>query len=155
MPPEPGSAQTRPPPAPPGRERWYFRTNLALLLGLLAAVALAQLATVTDGHVVLFGWPVPETCMYRRLFGRPCPGCGLTRSAVLALRRQWAASARTHPSGIALAAYLAAQLLARAALLIARPAGRGVRRADLTLSLAGLFAVIYAPIVLAHAIHEN
>jgi uncharacterized protein DUF2752 len=56
---------------------------------LLAAAALPENA-VDDGPIV---------CPFRRLTGRPCPACGLTRSWSAALHLHGRDSVRHHPLG--------------------------------------------------------
>ncbi len=65
---------------------------LALGLAALLAVVLLQPTAARDG-LTLFGVRLPESCGAKRL-GASCPGCGLTRSVVLA--------ARLEPSALAL-----------------------------------------------------
>jgi hypothetical protein len=36
-------------------------------------------------------------CLFKRLVGRPCPGCGLTRASLSALRGDWRGAFRWHP----------------------------------------------------------
>ncbi len=43
--------------------------------------------------------PLPDTCMSRRIFGVPCPGCGLSRSFVAMSRADVAAALSLHPLG--------------------------------------------------------
>ncbi|HET7169467.1 MAG TPA: DUF2752 domain-containing protein [Candidatus Limnocylindrales bacterium] len=63
---------------------------------LLLAVAALPEAAVGDGPVI---------CPFRRISGRPCPACGLTRSWRAALRLHGRDSVRHHPLGwLALAA---------------------------------------------------
>jgi hypothetical protein len=50
-------------------------------------------------------------CLFRRLTGVPCPGCGLTRSWAHLAKGEWSASLRAHPLGPLLAAELAAAWL--------------------------------------------
>jgi hypothetical protein len=62
-------------------------------------------------------------CLFRRLTGRPCPACGLTRSWSAATRADVRESAAWHPLGIpAMLAALAVTALPRTAL--ERPATR-------------------------------
>ena len=37
------------------------------------------------------------SCVWKRLFGIPCPGCGFTRAILAALRLDFAAAFRFHP----------------------------------------------------------
>lgn len=58
-----------------------------LLLGLAAATPVSR---VDDG---------PVLCPVRRATGRPCPGCGLSRSLVRLLHGELRRSAAAHPLG--------------------------------------------------------
>lgn len=131
------------------RARRYAIVNtLVLLLLLLAAVAL-QLPQVEEDGVSICGWRFPETCAYRRRFGRPCLGCGLTRSVLLAARGEWHASLAAHPVGVWLCGYMAGQMATRIVLLAVRPRRLQVPYVDLILSLILFFAAVYVPIAVA------
>ncbi|MCO4744413.1 MAG: DUF2752 domain-containing protein [Proteobacteria bacterium] len=58
---------------------WWFGDVLLFTISFLVVLA-AVLLTPTPELVEFFGWPVPETCGYKRVLGMGCPGCGLTRS---------------------------------------------------------------------------
>ena len=76
-------------------------TDTRLATAALAGVALAVLMPerfVRDG---------PPLCPVRRITGRPCPACGITRSWNAAARLKLGDSVRFHPFGMpALAATL-------------------------------------------------
>jgi len=127
---------------------WYACVHLGLLLAMASSLALGLAAEVVDGGIRLFHCRLPETCASKLLLGRPCWGCGLTRSTVLALAGQWQASRATHPTGVWLAAFLVVQLLARLVLVLIRPKQAWIQRADLAVSLAGLVAVVFVPMLL-------
>ena len=57
---------------------WFGHAILLVVCG--GVVGMAALLTPTPDVVSLFGFPIPELCTYRKLFGVGCPGCGLTRS---------------------------------------------------------------------------
>lgn len=65
-----------------------LRQRLSLLL--LASAALVPAARVEAG---------PVTCPVRRVTGRPCPGCGGTRSVVRLLHGRPRAALDAHPLG--------------------------------------------------------
>ncbi len=76
----------------------------ALLLG--GAVVLGLVARV-DGHLRVAGLTTPEICLMKRSTGIPCPGCGLTRSWVLAAQGHPEASFHQHHLGLVLMAWVA------------------------------------------------
>jgi hypothetical protein len=66
-----------------------------------ALAALALVLTFAFAHTPLHGPP----CLFRSMFGFPCPGCGMTRSMMALWRGDLALSLRYHPLGpLALAA---------------------------------------------------
>lgn len=68
-----------------------------------AVVVLAVLLQVRTDQRVEFGfapgYPMPETCGSRILWGIECPGCGLTRSFVWLCHGNWSAGWRAHRIG--------------------------------------------------------
>ena len=56
------------------------------------------------------GWLSPRAleglrlCLFHRLTGHPCPGCGMGRSLLAAFQGDWAASWAHHPLGLPLLA---------------------------------------------------
>lgn len=86
--------------------------------GALAAGILAL--TLLFAHTGLHGPP----CMFRTLFGLPCPGCGLTRSIIALWHGEPTLSFRYHPLGIPTMlglACVAAWSLAFALMPVSRP----------------------------------
>ena len=52
-----------------------------LVLSIALVVVAVSALLVPDAHgVSLFGWRLPETCLFVRTFDIQCLGCGLTRS---------------------------------------------------------------------------
>jgi hypothetical protein len=47
----------------------------------------------------IVGWSLPQTCWTRRILGLNCPGCGLTRSFVLAADGRATGAWQVHPVG--------------------------------------------------------
>jgi len=126
--------------------RGYLAVNVVISSVLLLAVALLWLADVDGGSVILLGRPLPETCVHKRVFGRPCAGCGLTRSLVLAADGRWVAARAQHPGGLWLIGYLLFQIAGRLTLVGLRPGHVRVRQADLVLSIALLALALYVPL---------
>lgn len=93
-------------PTHDAREADWILLVLAVLV--LAAAALLEVTPAKDG-VTLFGYRVPESCGAKRFFHSSCPGCGLTRSFVLAVHGEPEAF-RLHPAGPYLLLVLAAQI---------------------------------------------
>lgn len=63
--------------------RWSFH-GIACF-GAVIVLTMSAMMTVNDwGQVVFPGasFPMPESCLTRRLTGMPCPGCGMTRSFI-------------------------------------------------------------------------
>jgi hypothetical protein len=77
------------------------------------------------GLLVLHVW-VPASglqntvCLFRRLTGIPCPGCGMTRAFAHLAKGEWAAAARDHPLAFPLAAEIVLAWLAWGAALLGR-----------------------------------
>lgn len=132
-----------------GSGRWYLAANLATAALLVAAILLLRSAEVAGERVVLLGRALPETCLYKQAYGRPCVGCGMTRSLVLAAAGRWADSLAWHASGVWIAGWLFGQLAARAALLAIRPRNAWLWQADLAVSLSAMLLAVYLPMVVA------
>lgn len=67
----------------------FCLTNPGMVIGLAGLAVLAA--------VVVFHFKLPVTCLWRRHFGTPCPGCGMTRALTELLRGHWAAAWQAHP----------------------------------------------------------
>ena len=76
---------------------WFGELILAGVCGVV--LLMSVILTPTPDFVMLFGWPVPESCGVRRWFGMNCPGCGLTRSFVYMGHLQPLQAFRMHPLG--------------------------------------------------------
>jgi len=67
----------------------------------MAGWALAGLLGLA-GLALLHAWTPPEDvrfsiCLWRRLFGLPCPGCGMTRALAHLAKGEWGAAVAVHP----------------------------------------------------------
>ena len=133
------------------RKRPVRRVVNAALLGLLitvmAPLRLASVGRSTEDAVVLWGHEFPSTCIHRALTGRRCPGCGLTRSVVLAFDGRLADARAMHPSGVWVAAWLVGQTVVRLATVIFSRRFQVPWVLDLCVSLATLWLAIYLPIL--------
>ena len=125
--------------------------NVALFALLAAAVLFACLARDDPdqgGAMRLLGFRLPALCFHRRLTGRACPGCGMTRAVVLLAHGRLHESRLMHPSGPWLGLWIAVQLIVRLALCIRPLRRRAHRVADVAVSVATLALVCYLPVVI-------
>lgn len=81
----------------------------ALLLG---GAIVAALSGTDERQVRLGPLATDSLCPFRRLTGRRCPGCGMTRAIALLLRGRPLRATRTHVAAIPLLGALVHQLLA-------------------------------------------
>lgn len=92
-------------------QKSYHRTMLALSL---AVIVLAVVLSVRRDQRVEFGWlqgwPIPELCQSKALFGWDCPGCGLTRSFIHLAHGDIRASYEIHRLGWLLALLVVLQV---------------------------------------------
>ena len=95
------------------------------LAGLLGAAGLVLLHFWTPSGDVRY-----SVCLFRRLLGLPCPGCGMTRAFGHLAKGEWLAALRAHPFAPLLAAELALGWLAWGAFTfeISGSAGRLAQR---------------------------
>lgn len=83
----------------------------AIAAGLLLTGAVAAALSGTDERRVRLGpLSTSSTCPVRRLTGRRCPGCGMTRAVALLLRGMPWRATRTHTAAIPTLAMLVYQL---------------------------------------------
>jgi len=91
-----------------------FRSHKKTLFAAFGAVSAAAL------YLFLEPWlPLHLHCLFKRLTGVPCPGCGTVRSLHLLMQGDVAASLLTNPLGL-----LLVLLLLSAAVLLVRDAWR-------------------------------
>ena len=85
-----------------------------VLVTSIFIIVLAMVLQVrSDQRVFVFGapaMPVPETCGMQILFGRPCPGCGLTRSFIHLAHGDWRSSLAIHRIGWLVALLVVCQI---------------------------------------------
>lgn len=85
-----------------------------VLVTSIFIIVLAMVLQVrSDQRVFVFGapaLPVPETCGMQIVFGRPCPGCGLTRSFIHLAHGDWRSSLAIHRIGWLVALLVVCQI---------------------------------------------
>ena len=84
------------------------RAVVFLVVLVLALAFLFEVTPARDG-ITVFGTVAPELCGVKRMGWGECPGCGLTRSFVLAVRLDPEAF-RLHPAGPLLLLLIVGQL---------------------------------------------
>ena len=66
----------------------------------------------SGGHSIAVGRiTLPETCIFKNLFGLPCPGCGMTCSITSAVRGDISGSFLHHRLGLLTVIYILSQFL--------------------------------------------
>lgn len=108
------------------------RLEADLVLTGLAVVAIGASFVLTPGPelVSLFGFELPELCGWKRLTGRPCFGCGLTRSWVYLAHGDLRAAFAMNVGGPLLFAVAVQQVVFRGIRLARWLARRGSRSAE-------------------------
>ncbi len=88
--------------------------------------------------------PHVKLCMFQRITGRPCPGCGMTRSILDLWQGDVAGSLRMHPLGVVLAALLVATIVGTAVGLVrgGDPVARFLERRGRALVIALIAAFL-------------
>lgn len=90
--------------------RVRIRNNVGLL-GISTLIITLSLLMGTDAeHATLFGWELPPLCVFKAVWGRECPGCGLTRSFIFTAHGQVQEGFRMHWIGPLLWVLTAAQI---------------------------------------------
>lgn len=91
--------------------RNWHRQVLATSIVIIVLAMVLQVRS--DQRVFVSGLaavPVPETCGMQIMFGRPCPGCGLTRSFIHLAHGDWRSSLAIHRIGWLLALLVVCQI---------------------------------------------
>lgn len=88
--------------------------------------------------------PRGSLCLFRRVSGVPCPGCGMTRAFAHLAKGEWSEAARDHPLSFLVAPELALAWLAWGLSLSGRlhKVG-GVRLEGVLLANAGLLVALW------------
>lgn len=88
---------------------WWF--GHVLLLGLCGGILLLALVITPSTEMLdLFGQEIPVLCGFRKMFGIPCPGCGMTRSFVFLAHGDLVSGFRMNLLGPPLFAFVFAQV---------------------------------------------
>ncbi len=91
--------------------RNWHRQVLATSIVIIVLAMVLQVRS--DQRVFVSGLaaaPVPETCGMQIMFGRPCPGCGLTRSFIHLAHGDWRSSLAIHRIGWLIALLVVCQV---------------------------------------------
>jgi len=91
------------------RFAWFW---LLAVCGILMAARILTPSGNSQSELSIAGTSVrlPELCQFKQIFGRDCPGCGMTRSFVYSARLQLADAWSVQPIGTLLAILLAASV---------------------------------------------
>jgi Protein of unknown function (DUF2752) len=95
--------------------------HTVILVICTAVLVLSLLLGIREERQVLvpfFGAPLPELCMFKRMTGMGCPGCGMTRCFISLAHGDLRAAWRYNPAGPLLFAMLAFQIPFRLVQLI-------------------------------------
>jgi len=87
--------------------------HTVILVICTAVLVLSLLLSVREERQVLvpiFGVPLPELCMFKRMTGMGCPGCGMTRCFISLAHGDLRSAWRYNPAGPLLFAILAFQI---------------------------------------------
>ena len=82
-------------------------------LASLVVVAMSMLMRsegVTAVYLPGTSLPLPDTCMAKRMFGLPCPGCGMTRAFISIGHGQWGRAWGFNPASFILYPFVAVQI---------------------------------------------
>lgn len=109
------------PPPFPDREVGALRAHLVVLIIGTGILVSAALMTPSSDSLKVGPLTLPSFCLLRNTTGIPCPGCGLTRSVVHAVRGDWKGSFQYHRMGPIIVGFIVLQMLCRLAwMLLAR-----------------------------------
>ncbi|MAA78295.1 MAG: hypothetical protein CL916_03470 [Deltaproteobacteria bacterium] len=67
-------------------------------------LSVASMLTPHTQSISVWGWKIPELCMYKRLLGLECFGCGITRSIVYTVHGEFSMAVEKHLLGIPIVA---------------------------------------------------
>jgi len=97
--------------SPPRRRSWGHHVYLLVISALVVGLSLAM---HNDGPSQVFlpfmDSPLPDLCSFKRIFGRGCPGCGLTRAFINIGHLDFARAWMFNPSAFVLYPLIAFQI---------------------------------------------
>ena len=67
-------------------------------------VGAAYTMTPHSQSISVWGWKIPDLCMYKQILGLECFGCGMTRSVVYTVHGEFSMALEKHVLGIPLVA---------------------------------------------------
>ena len=89
------------------RYHGLYLTLACIVLGLAAFLQInGQDKVIVPG----LNLPLPDSCLYRRLVGTGCPGCGLTRCFIALMDGDWGTAWSYNPAGYLVFVLIASQL---------------------------------------------
>ena len=89
---------------------WLHAIFFCLSLAVIAMTFLMQSSGQTAVFLPGASYPMPELCTAKRVFGVPCPGCGLTRSFISISHGQFSRAWGFNPAGFLLYAFVFVQI---------------------------------------------
>ena len=126
----------------PHRRLRYHAWALTLSFLVLMASALLEVHSSTEVVASDFGFSLPAACLWQRVYGVDCPGCGLTRCFVSLAHGDVAAAWQFNPAGLLLFAFLIYQLPYRTVQIIRLARGRQEIRHDRVVFCCWAFLLI-------------
>ena len=78
------------------------RTDLYWMGFSIVFLSVAYILTPHPQSISAHGWTLPELCMFKRILGLECFGCGMTRSVVYTVHGEFAMAFEKHILGIPL-----------------------------------------------------
>ena len=130
----------------------YRIVNISVLATLLIIMATLRFVSITPGrnNIVVAGRPVPSLCLASRITGRPCPGCGITRSLHYFMQGNFDQAVNMHPSALWLAALIAAQTAYRLTAITIHKRCKQWWKLDAAASTVTLLLAAYVPVIVKH-----
>jgi hypothetical protein len=98
---------------PRGGELFAHWIVLFFCAGILLSGLVLSPPSAGSPHMSIGQIPIPDTCSFKNLTGLPCPGCGLTRSIVVAMHCDFGASLMYHRLGLLTLVYILLQFFYR------------------------------------------